>query len=41
MGGFDIGEKEESGEVVRLGLRGMRSLANVSSYLSNFISKKK
>ena len=39
--GFDIGEKEESTEVVKLGLKGMKSLANVSSYLSSFISKKK
>ena len=40
---FDIGEKEENSEVVKVGLKkGMKSLANVSSYLmTNFLGKKR
>jgi len=40
-GGFDIGEREESKDVVKLGLRGMKSLATVGSYFTSFMSKKK
>ena len=47
--GFDISNKEEKEEVVRLGLKkGMKSLANVKkladmggSYFSSLISKRK
>ena len=44
--GFEIGEKEENNDVVRM-VKGMKSfanvksLANVSSYLSKFMNKKR
>ena len=40
---FDIGEREENEEVVKIGIKkGMKSLANVSSFLmNNFLGKKK
>ena len=41
---FDIGEKEENRDVVKMSLKGMKSLANVGSYLTglgSLIGKKK
>lgn len=39
---FDIGGREENTDVVKLGMKkGMKSLANVSSYLTNLMGKRK
>ena len=37
---FEIGEKEENNEVVKLSLKGMKSLANMGSLFSSFIKKR-